>query len=229
MNKVSSVMHSPAWRILLIWGAVILTAGTGASADDPDNPFPKRTAAPVPVASSDADLEALQLSGITMLGSERSFNVFNTRTKKSYWVSLNESFDGFTVVGFNPASDTLEVQRGQFRRAIALRQPTIMAAPPAAVRPPTPPAPNPPGRRPPGQPQPATTTGVDEIANPKTPREVAQAEAEARNMVSDLLEIGMQERARQKALREAQQRGQQPPPPQPVQPQPAPPATVQSK
>jgi hypothetical protein len=222
MGKVTSVMHNPAWRILLVLGAVVLTAGLRASEDDLVNPFPKAGAQSPPAAAKDPDLEALQLSGITLLGSERSFNLFNPRTKKTFWVSLNEPFDGYTVLGFDAANDTIDVQRGQFRRTIALRRPTIVAAPPATAKPAVPPVP---GQRP----QPLTTVGVDEIANPKTPREIAQAETEARNMVSDLLEIGMQERARQKALREAQQRGQTPPQtPVQVQPQ-APPPSVQQQ
>jgi hypothetical protein len=92
---------------------------------------------------------------------------------------------------------------------VALRQVKIAAMPAAGVAPAVVSVP----ARPPGSPPPVVTRTANggEIVNPKTPQEIAQAEMEARMMVSDLLEISMQERARQKALREAQkQQGGQP-------------------
>jgi hypothetical protein len=50
--------------------------------------------------------------------------------------------------------------------------------------------------------------GVDEIRNPQTPEEIKQAEYEARMLVSDLLQISMQERERQRLLREQQNQQQ---------------------
>lgn len=162
-----------------------------------------------PANTGDADLAALQLSGVSSLGGQRMFNLVDSRNNKSFWVPMNGSANGFSVTAYDEQTVTVTVTRNGQARQVALRQVKIAAMPtagstPASVQVPA---------RPPGSPPVAVVRTADggEIVNPKTPQEIAQAEMEARMMVSDLLEISMQERARQKALREAQkQQGGQP-------------------
>jgi hypothetical protein len=193
--------------------AVAVAHATAFAAGGP-SPFDPAPSGPVQPQVGDRELEALQLSGISVIGSQQSFNLTDSISKKSFWVSLNETVNGFRVVSFDPQNDSVVVHRGAFSRVVPLRRAVIaVQAVPVPVPAASPPAEGP--KRP--------VVGVNEIANPKTPKEVAQAEFEARMLVSDLMEISMQERARQRALREAQQKQQgQPQPPAPVVPVAAP-------
>lgn len=178
---------------------VVLQAG-----EQPLNPFRKNGAAAVDTPpASDADLDALQLSGISMIGSERLFNLVDTRTQRSFWIPLKGSQNGFTVTAFDRDNDKIVVKRGAFTRTIALRKSVLVA--PTPSRPAAPPAPvvssMPPLNELPKE-------GVAELKDPKTPAEIKQAEFEARMMVSDLLEISMRERERQRAIREGRQPAQ---------------------
>jgi hypothetical protein len=182
------------------------------------NPFGQETAPAATVDSGDADLNALEFSGLASILDQRSFNFTDSRTRKNFWVPLNGTENGFTVESYDEQAEQVVVRRGSRTRPIPLRKTHLVAVPAVANSPHRPSQPAPVAvpittagaPRPPGQ-------GVDEIKNPKTPEEVKQAEYEARMLVSDLLDISMQERARQKALRDAQARGQtapgaQPPP-----------------
>ena len=168
-----------------------------------------RPAAQAPGApdAGDVELNSLQLAGISTLGGTSMFNLVDARTNRSFWVPLNEKVNGFAVVSYDERSDTVVVDRNGQRRAVPMRQAQIAAMPAASV---VPAATHVPVRPPAGMPtQVVHTADGGEIVNPKTPQEIAQAETEARMMVSDLLEISMQERARQKALREAQRQQRQ--------------------
>jgi len=187
------------------------TAGAAANGAEADSLFDRPApAAAAQAPAGDAELGALQLSGISSLGGTSMFNFVDPRSNKSFWVPLNGSTNGFSVTAFDEKTVTVTVARNGQVRSMQLRQAQIAAMPTttAVTASPTPvsvPA------RPPGSPPMTVVRTADggEIANPKTPQEIAQAEMEARMMVSDLLEISMQERARQKALREAQQKAGQ--------------------
>lgn len=201
---------------VVVLGAVLLPAAMSNGTEEPsvfDRPAP---ATAQPANSSDGDLGALQLSGISTLGGQSMFNFVDARNNRSFWVPLNGTTNGFSVTAYDAATETVVVGRNGQSRPIKLRQAKIAALPGPVGAAPNVQVP----ARPPGSPPPAVIRTADggEIVNPKTPQEIAQAEMEARMMVSDLLEISMQERARQKALREAQQK----------QPQGAPPAAPQA-
>lgn len=170
------------------------------------NPFGRAEAAAPVADAGDPDLAALVFSGLSSILDQRSFNFTDQRSLKSFWVPLHGTENGFTVESYNEQTEKVVVRRGTRTREIALGKSVLVAAPNAggpkyAMTAPTPLSP----------PRPAGA-GVDEIKNPKTPEEIKQAEYEARMLVSDLLDISMQERARQKALRDAQGRGPVSPP-----------------
>jgi hypothetical protein len=164
------------------------------------NPFP--TAAPKieSMAKSNPDLDALEFTGVSSILDQRSFNFTDKRTRKSFWVPLHGTANDFTVVSYDEKAEQIVVRRGQHSRTIDLRKPRLIVTPAAPMVAHTN---NPPAST--AMPANATPgSGVDELRNPQTPEEIKQAEYEARMMVSDLLDISMQERARQKALRDAE-------------------------
>lgn len=186
--------------------ALLLGAAPVAAADETTLFSPPAPAGAAPANTTDADLGALQLSGISTLGGHSMFNFVDSRNNRSFWVPLKGSANGFTVISYDENTDTVVVDRNGQQRPVKLRQAQIASMPTPTVAPSVPAVARPAA----GQPI-AVVKTVDggEIVNPKTPQEIAQAEMEARMMVSDLLEISMQERARQKALREAQRQQQQ--------------------
>lgn len=211
MAALASSAVLARWRPTLL-GGVCLLAATASPADAQQtqliNPFGQVATAPVTADAGDADLNALEFSGVAAILDQRSFNFTDTRTRKNFWVPLNGTENGFTVESYDEQNEQVVVRRGSRTRPISMRKTQLVALPAAG------------GNQPPrmNHPPPITTAaantprpagaGVDEIRNPKTPQEIKQAEFEARMLVSDLLDISMQERARQKALREAQARGQ---------------------
>lgn len=187
--------------VLMVFVPAVASAQEGSVFD---RPAPAAAVA----STGDGDLAALQLSGVSSLGGQRMFNFVDPRSNKSFWVPLNGSANGYEVTAYDEKTITATVTRNGQTREVPLRQVQIASMPSAVPAP----APVSVPARPPGSPPMAVVRTADggEIVNPKTPQEIAQAEMEARMMVSDLLEISMQERARQKALREAQQKQQQP-------------------
>lgn len=186
-------------RMIAGFAVVCGLGGSGAFAQSEDNnPFrPAGNSAVGAAPAGDAELDALQFSGLWSIGSERSFNFTDSRTRKSFWVPLNGTENGITVVSYDDANEQVVVRRGGNQRPLALRKAVLVAAPgsPVATAKPVVTAPV---ARPAG-------SGVDEIKNPKTPAEIKQAEYEARMLVSDLLDISMKAREEQRKLREAQQ------------------------
>lgn len=189
--------------ILALSLRVALVAGGSESARS--SPFVPAGKKPAPAAPTmDPALQALQLSGISVIGDEKRFNFFNANSKQSFWLALGVEENGLRVESYDKDADAVVVRKGGFTRRLELRQSKIVAeAPPSSSSGPTP------LKSAPGVPD-IQLPGVDEIKDPKTPVEIKQAEFEARMLVSDLLEISMQERARQRAKREAAARAGQP-------------------
>ncbi len=180
-------------------GLAVSCIGGAEAANSSGSPFlpaGARQAAPA-APTMDKELADLQLSGISVIGDQKQFNFVNPGTRQTFWLALGASENGFTVEAYDAKADAVVVRRGNFTRRLELRQSRIVAAV----------APKEPSSLPPLKTAPdvpdVQVAGVDEIKNPKTPAEIKQAEFEARMLVSDLLEISMQERARQRALREA--------------------------
>jgi len=188
-----------AVTLLIAASSVLAPIAVGAGAS-PFVPPSKAPAAPAP--ASDPVLDAIELSGISIIGDEQRFNLVDTRTKKSFWVELHATENGLTVESYNPEDDSVVVRHGDRRRRVELRRSVIVASG-GAPRPAPLPGEDLPGVPPPVE-IPPHIQGVDEIKDPKTPEEIKQAEFEARMLVSDLLQISMRERARRKALREQQ-------------------------
>ncbi len=189
--------------VRLLWntgsGLVVLGFLVGGVALRAQSPFlPASTPPAATSASTDGALAALQLSGISVIGDDQRFNLVDSRNKRSFWIALRETQEGFTVESYDAASDAVVVRRGGETRRLELRQSRIVVTEPVSAAPVIVAG---------GDPAPGVRReGVDEIRNPQTPAQIKQAEFEARMLVSDLLELSMQERARQKALREQQAR-----------------------
>jgi len=172
----------------------VLLASTTASAQTAlpkDSPF---LPAPGSATSNDTShQEGLELAGVSSTAKNTLVCIYDNQTKRSHWIPVNATVEGIKVVAYDATLDQVSLLVGGQQKVLRLRKATVsgvaipnpgataagFATP--AVQPSTP-----------GTPQP-----------PPAPGSIAQQETEARMLVSDLLEIGIQQR---KAYEEAQKK-----------------------
>ena len=180
--------------------AVLAWAGTalGGPTLVANSPFaPSGTAAGVASSSQ----EPYQLAGSSSEGSDVSVCIFLQQSKRSLWIPVGGEADGVHVISFDAAHDTAVVTAGGSRREISMRksviasagQPASTRAPQVAVQPESAPAP------------------IAAAAAGPGSEAAAKDQREARMLVSDLLEIGVQQR---KAYQDAKAKAAAQPPQQ---------------
>jgi len=186
--------HAALARLALIAG--LLAPGVTAFAQTAlpkDSPF--LPPAGITVASAGA-AETLELAGISGTGKKILVCIVDTQTKRSHWIAVDATVEGIKVVAFDARQEQATVLFGGQQKVLRMRRTSVAAgtnaAGTAAASFTTPFAPIP------------VTQGVPQP--PPAPGSVAQQETEARMLVSDLLEIGIQQR---KAYEEAQKKADQ--------------------
>ena len=142
--------------------------------------------------------EAYELAGSSVQGSDVSVCIYERQAKHSQWIPVGGIADGIHVISYDAVSDRAVVTIAGAFKELAMRKATVAAAEP--VRRPRGRGVRPPSRR-------ARRPGRVRAARVARHRSV-QEQREARMLVSDLLEIGVQQRkayqeAKQKAAREA--------------------------
>jgi hypothetical protein len=174
----------------------VLACAAGARAQTTlvaDSPFAPSGAA---AGGARGAPEAYELAGSTVQGSQVTVCIYQARTKRSQWINVGGVSDGIKVISFDPVHDTAVVLVAGNTKQLALRKPTASSKGPAA-------APQPiameatPQAVIPNSPPPTVA------AEPSTPEAALREQREARMLVSDLLDIGVQQR---KAYQEARQR-----------------------
>lgn len=199
-------------RLLALLVALAGAAGSAAGASSPFLP----PSAPATVAGSSG--ETLEFAG-ALIGKTTELLFVDKATKKGRFVTVGETVDGLQVLRYDPEREQAEVRINGAPRTLALRK----AAGPANAPAPVPPQPTGFAVAPPPAPAPATAPAVATLseppavasnpapavaatpAGPVTPEVQAKQEQDARNLVSDLLEIGMvQRKAYEEAMRKQQ-------------------------
>jgi hypothetical protein len=225
--------HPRALRILVLIstgaGGALAAESPAASGGAKSSPFMPPAATAQTVAAGDSG-ENLEFAGISSVGSRTDFIIHDRSTRKSLWLGMGETKNGIALVSHDPRRDVLTINSNGIQKQLPLRKGTSgagrAAAAPTVVGPAsdlsptaTPAVQTPP---PPGVPAPGpdpTVAATETKPAPATPAQEAilKQETEARNLVSDLLEIGM---AQRRAYEEAQRRngGANPSETQPVAP-----------
>jgi hypothetical protein len=180
-------------RLLLPAGAALglASVGLGQTALVSNSPF-----APSGSAGSGATgtPEAYELAGSSVVGSEVSVCIFERQAKHTEWIPVGGISNGVHVISYDVAHDRAVVSIGGARRELTLRKAAIAAlSPSAATSMAVAAAPEAPAA-------PQATVGSAATAPSADP---AREQTEARMLVSDLLEIGVQQR---KAYQEAKQK-----------------------
>jgi hypothetical protein len=152
-----------------------------------DSPFAARGGA----GSAAGPAEAYELAGSATEGSQVTVCIYERQKKHSEWIQVGETTDGIRVVSYDAASDSAVVTVDGARKDLVMRQATVAALSPSA------------------DPRVASAGGglvsslVPAPTGPATRQSVANDQREARMLVSDLLEIGVQQR---KAYQDAKQK-----------------------
>jgi hypothetical protein len=145
-------------------------------------------------ASASQRGEAYELAGSSSQGSRTEVCIYERDHKHSQWIPVGGFVDGIRVVSYDSSKDTAVVIVSGIRKELAMRRATA-GGPPAPSQPARPFAPAP------AQPIAVAAEPIAPGAQPAST--AAQDQREARMLVSDLLEIGAQQR---KAYQEAKQR-----------------------
>jgi hypothetical protein len=203
MERLNTTVNALPRRLgLAALAAACCAAGAfGQSALVGNSPFAPSGNA---VVNGSAPAQDYELAGSTSEDQQVSVCIFERQAKKTEWIPVGGNVDGIHVISFDNNHDTAVVMVGGQRKEISMRKATVAkASGPVAPRPafadnvqaaPAAPIASAPA------PLPAATTAPE------------QEQREARMLVSDLLEIGVQQR---KAYQDAKLKaasGQQPPP-----------------
>ncbi len=139
--------------------------------------------------------EAYELAGSSVVGSEVSVCIFERQAKHSEWIPVGGISNGIQVISYDTAHDRAVVAIGGSRRELTLRKAAIAAlSPSASTSMAVVPAPEP-------RAAPQVASGPAPTA--ASPADAVKEQTEARMLVSDLLEIGVQQR---KAYQDAKQK-----------------------
>ena len=145
--------------------------------------------------------EAYELAGAATEGSQVTVCIYERQKKHSEWIAVGETSDGVRVVSYDAASDSAVVTIDGARKDLVMRQATVAALAPSY------------------EPMAPVNSGgivasqVPAPSGPSTPQSLANDQREARMLVSDLLEIGVQQR---KAYQDAKEKAAAQSSPQPT-------------
>jgi len=157
-----------------VWSGIV--AAEPVLHQSPFLPAPGQTTA-APVAAPGTH----EFTGVIITGKTVLINLTDTQARRSFWIQVGKSEDGVEALDYDRKTDAATVRlRGETRRLV-LKQPAVVASSGTTV---------------------ATVQVAPSVPLPP-PSTPAEAEREARMLVSDLLEIGMQQR---KAYEEAQRK-----------------------
>jgi hypothetical protein len=141
------------WRVFL--GLVLPAAVASAAVVDGNDlarnspflpegytPPQERRAAPPPPRPTPPPgpqpLDQIEFRGMTRIGGETSFSLFDPNQKRSFWIGLGQSDGGFEVVEYKQREEAVVVKHDGKSRTIPLHQSKIAALAPDAPPPPRP-------------------------------------------------------------------------------------------
>jgi hypothetical protein len=189
MTPDLSVFQGLVRRLLLPAVALLGCAGTshGQSVLAANSPFGQAIGT---AGAAKAPAEDYELEGSSSQGADVTVCIFERQAKHSQWIPIGGDVDGIRVVSFDPLNDKAVVVIAGSKKELSMRKSAVTIPGPApasqvaAIPEAQPPAPI-------------------ASAPPAVAGSPAQEQREARMLVSDLLEIGIQQR---KAYQEARQK-----------------------
>jgi len=200
MSKTESRLSGALRRLLIPVLALFGSAGAafGQGTLVGDSPFMPTGGAAAGGAGAG---EAFELAGSSVQGSEVSVCIYERQAKHSQWIPVGGISDGIHVISYDAMKDKAVVSIGGAIKELTLRKAVVASLSPASV-----PRAAPRASEPTAAPAPVASSTPVPAASP------LQEQREARMLVSDLLEIGVQQR---KAYQDAKQKAASGTPAQP--------------
>jgi hypothetical protein len=209
MRLLSLLPLIRAARPVLVASAGLVAATAGlAQALPKSSPFLPPAAAPGAAQSGPG---AYEFVGMTTLGDQTLLGINRQQDKRSFWIPVGKTVGDITAVSYDPKTDRAVIRADGQTITLILRKGGVLPGIAATVAPT--PAPL------------VVANGPTPVTVPTRPLSVQEEkEMEARMLVTDLLEIGQQQRkAYEEAQRQAAARAKAGQPSPPVTPPPAPP------
>lgn len=191
-DSISSHYSLPTRPVALSVLFSILAIASSAQSLPKESPFAGgASTAPAAAASSAADFE---LVGMSVVGKTTLLGISRTSDHHSYWIPLGGSVADITAVSFNAKTDQAVIRAGGKPLTLSMRRASVVPASPAD--PPALPLPH-------LAAAPATSTASVAPAPPAPMTVQEEKEMEARMLVTDLLEIGQEQRKAYEAAQRA--------------------------
>jgi hypothetical protein len=179
-------------------GLAIASAQTTLVSKSPFAP----AAAQAGAAGAPSPGEAYELAGSSIQGSDVLVCIFDRQAKRSEWIPVGGASNGIHVLSYDAVRERAVVTVSGSQKELSLRKATVASAGPQQLQ------------RAPSQ-TPSSKQAEFSMAQAPAPANetvAAKEQREARMLVSDLLEIGVQQR---KAYQEAKQKAASAPTPTP--------------
>jgi hypothetical protein len=203
---------------------LLVLAGPARAGEPAPSGLPRQSPFAPPGAtageSGAAPAENLEFAGVSSVGKRTDLILHDREAKRTHWIGVGESKAGIQVVAYDSRREQAILKVNGADKVLPLRKgsrPT--GAPAAAPAPVTTPEAPPPGvvfAQPfPGLGQPHAIGDTPTTLQPVPPAPPQRQEAEARMLVSDLLEIGMAQRRAYEEAQRRQAQGNPPPAPPP--------------
>ncbi|HTO03849.1 MAG TPA: hypothetical protein VL069_09120 [Opitutus sp.] len=168
--------------------AMAVAAPAGAQTPIKDSPF----LPPATAAAATKGATPYELSGMSVAGKATLLSITRVRDKRSFWVPVGQTVGEITAVSYDPKTDQATIKAEGQLLTLSMRKSVVVNLPVSRQPAPTPAA----------AAQPAALPVVSIPPLPATEQE--EKETEARMLVTDLLEIGQeQRRAYEEAQRQA--------------------------
>ena len=185
---------------------VLCLAGTVARAQSPASESPFLPPAGATASAKTAAASGYELVGMTEVGKNVLLSINRQSDKHSLWVAVGKTVGELTVVSYDPASESAVIRADNQTLTLTLRKGNVVAGP--AVQPFAAPTPAPAF----APASPSAVPALSPVVVPTKPMTLQEEkETEARMLVTDLLEIGQQQRkAYEEAQRQAAKRAADP-------------------
>ena len=131
-----TVMKAVTWRwVGFLFGALLIpglsTFGQDAPEKEPINPFlPEDYKAPNKKATGPPEpspVARFELRSIMVLGGVHTFSLFDTTSKKGFWIDLDETVEGVSISNYNKIDESVLVRSGGMERTLKLKEAQIVA------------------------------------------------------------------------------------------------------
>lgn len=200
-----SKIQIPARCLRLCLRALALLAGSAAAFGQGtlvgNSPFSPAAGA---AGGAGGPPESYELAGSMVQGNDVTVCIFERQARHSRWIPVGGITDGIHVISFDAAHDRAVVNVEGTIKELTMRTAKVAALGSSSMAVAAP-------QRAPQPVEPVIASSNSAPAPQKTPEVLAQEQREARMLVSDLLEIGVQQRkAYQEAKRKAAEASGQP-------------------